>query len=140
MTTGLRMGYTTGACAAAAAKAAALKLCGTDGVASVEIPFPDGTRASLPVLFARLAGAGAEAAVPKDAGDDPDVTDRASIVAAVEFDARTDMAFCAGEGVGTVTKPGLQVPPGEPAINPAPRRMIRAAVREVTPRGVRGTR
>lgn len=139
MTTELRTGFTTGACAAAAAKAAALTLCGGRAVTAVEIPFPDGTRVSLPVLFARPCGTGAEAAVRKFAGDDPDVTDGGVIEAALSFDSAVDVVFAAGTGVGTVTKPGLQVPPGEPAINPVPRRMIREAVREVTDAGLRIT-
>ena len=139
MTTELRTGFTTGACAAAAAKAAAMKLCGAGDVAAVEIPFPDGTRMSFPVLYARSAGSGSEAAVRKFAGDDPDVTDGSLVVAAVAFAPGADVAFAAAEGVGTVTKPGLQIAPGEPAINPGPRKMIREAVREVTGDGVRVT-
>ena len=78
----------------------------------------------------------ATAAVRKDAGDDPDVTDGLEIVATVSWNDGSEVTFSAGEGVGTVTKPGLQVPPGQPAINPVPRRMIVAAVRQVTPRGL----
>ena len=136
----LRTGYTTGACAAAAAKAAATLLC--EGVApdAVEIGLPDGARVRFPVVSAERNGESAQATVRKDAGDDPDITHEAAVVAAVAFaEEGEEVRFAAGEGVGTVTKPGLSVPPGEPAINPAPRRMIRAAVREVTPRGVRVT-
>jgi cobalt-precorrin-5B (C1)-methyltransferase len=78
----------------------------------------------------------ATAAVRKDAGDDPDVTDGLEIVATVSWNDGSEVTFSAGEGVGTVTKPGLQVPPGQPAINPVPRRMILAAVRQVTSRGL----
>ena len=78
----------------------------------------------------------ATAAVRKDAGDDPDVTDGLEIVATVSWTDSEAVTFSAGEGVGTVTKPGLQVPPGQPAINPVPRRMIVAAVRQVTSRGL----
>lgn len=132
----MRTGYTTGACAAAAAKAAVAALGGAVAT-TVDIPLPDGTRAGFPVLFARVTGAGcAEAAVRKDAGDDPDVTDGVAVVVTVAWTDDAAVRFTAGEGVGTVTKPGLQIPPGEPAINPAPRRMIAAAVREATPRGV----
>ena len=87
---------------------------------------------------ARLAPAAtpaATAAVRKDAGDDPDVTDGLEVVATVSWNDGSEVTFSAGEGVGTVTKPGLQVPPGQPAINPVPRRMIVAAVRQVTPAG-----
>ncbi|MHB8770966.1 MAG: cobalt-precorrin-5B (C(1))-methyltransferase CbiD [Syntrophales bacterium] len=135
----LRSGYTTGSCAAAAAKAALLLLAEDRALTGVEIPLPDGTRAALPVAYCRRLDGGAEAAVVKDAGDDPDVTNRALVRATVAWTAGDTVEFAAGEGVGTVTKPGLAVPPGEPAINPAPRRMIAQAVREVTGRGVRVT-
>jgi cobalt-precorrin-5B (C1)-methyltransferase len=137
--TGLRTGYTTGACAAAAAKAAATLLCRTTAPAEVTITLPDGSMASFPVAHCRHTSTGCEAAIRKDAGDDPDVTDKASIIATVEFVDGGEILFAAGEGVGTVTKPGLSVPPGEPAINPGPRQMIRNAIREVTGRGLRVT-
>lgn len=137
----LRTGYTTGACAAAAAKAAALALAG--GIPSppdVEIELPGGRRARFPLLRCRrLDAQTAVASVRKDAGDDPDVTHGMEIVATVSWGATGDIDFAGGEGVGTVTKPGLQVPPGEPAINPVPRHMIRAAVRSVTDRPLRVT-
>jgi len=132
----LRTGYTTGACAAAAAKAAAQMLANGRAMDRVEIPLPGGERIVLPLVYVRLAERGAEAAVRKDGGDDPDVTSGALISASVAWRGCDDVEFLAGEGVGMVTKPGLAVPPGEPAINPVPRRMIREAVREVTPRGV----
>jgi len=135
----LREGYTTGSCAAAAAKAAVWFLAEGSVAGSVEIPLPDGQRRCLPVDHVRLTEDGAEAAVRKDAGDDPDVTNAALIVAAVVWTEGCDVEFDAGEGVGTVTKPGLAIPPGGPAINPGPRRMIREAVREITSRGVRVT-
>jgi cobalt-precorrin-5B (C1)-methyltransferase len=135
----LRTGYTTGACAAAAAKAAATWLC--EGVApeSVEIGLAEGRRVRFSVVRCGPAAHGAQAAVCKDAGDDPDVTHQAMIVAEVAFVEGGGVEFAAGDGVGTVTKPGLSVAPGEPAINPAPRQMIRQAIREVTQRGVRIT-
>lgn len=135
----LRTGYTTGACAAAAAKAAAIALCSNAAPDSVEITFPDGTRVRFSILSCKLAGASAEASVRKDAGDDPDATHNLNIVATATFEEGNDVLFAAGEGVGTVTKPGLMVPPGEPAINPGPRQMIRQAIREVTLRGIRVT-
>ncbi|MEI6562677.1 MAG: cobalt-precorrin-5B (C(1))-methyltransferase CbiD [bacterium] len=169
--TALRSGYTTGACAAAAAKAAAIALIENRLVTSVDIPFPDGSRATFaiaspprpcvageqdwqtaqafaskrPFLPHEAAGdlardnVTASAAVKKDAGDDPDVTDGVLIVATVARNDSGEILFCAGEGVGTVTKPGLQIPPGQPAINPGPRRMICAALREVTPDGLNVT-
>jgi cobalt-precorrin-5B (C1)-methyltransferase len=135
---GLQGGYTTGACAAAAAKAAAGLLCGCPVGETVTIPLPDGSRESLPLAYIRALPDGAEAAVCKNAGDDPDVTDGALVIARLNWGER-GLRFRAGEGVGTVTKPGLALPPGEPAINPGPRRMIEAAVREVTDRGLRIT-
>jgi cobalt-precorrin-5B (C1)-methyltransferase len=135
--TALRTGYTTGSCAAAAAKAATLLLAEGRKVESTEIPLPDGRRVSFPLAAVGWAGECAEAAVRKDAGDDPDVTNGALVHAAVCWTEGDGVQFAAGPGVGVVTKPGLAIPPGEPAINPVPRRMIVAAVREVTPRGVR---
>ena len=149
----LRSGITTGACAAAAAKAAVMTLAGAAPPQEVEIMLPGGQRLHVPVLYANKVETGkgdspsfvernlgqspARAAVRKDAGDDPDDTHGLEIVATVSWSDGDDVTFAAGEGVGMVTKPGLQVPLGEPAINPVPRQMIAAAVREVTPRGVR---
>ncbi len=132
----LREGYTTGSCAAAAAKAALLLLAEGRTAESVEIPLPGGQRRRLSVDHVRRTIEGAEAAVRKDAGDDPDVTSGTLIKTCVAWTEGSDVEFAAGDGVGRVTKPGLAVPPGEPAVNPGPRRMIREAVREVTPRGV----
>lgn len=135
--TSLRSGYSTGACAAAAAKAAAEVLLGGAASPVVEVPFPDGTRVALPTLYARRRGEDAEAAVRKDAGDDVDATHGAVVAVSLSWAKDGDVTFVAGEGVGTVTKPGLSIPPGEPAVNPVPRGMIRAAIREVTERPVR---
>nr|WP_281383012.1 cobalt-precorrin-5B (C(1))-methyltransferase CbiD [Dissulfurirhabdus thermomarina] len=135
----MREGFTTGASAAAAAVAAALAaLDRRAGAGEVEIPFPDGRRRALPVAHAERTGpASGRASVVKDAGDDPDVTHGAEIVAEVvlrPWDGDGDrVAILGGPGVGRVTKPGLAVPPGEPAINPVPRRMIRRALEEVLP-------
>jgi cobalt-precorrin-5B (C1)-methyltransferase len=142
------MGFTTGSCAAAAAKAAAQFLCTGEEPRSVEIDLPDGTRASFPLLYVRRHDKGAVAAVRKDAGDDPDVTDGAIVEAAIFWTdngaehleaLNGNVHFEAGEGVGRVTKRGLSIPPGEAAINPTPRRMIEAALREVTARGIKVT-
>ena len=176
----LRSGYTTGACAAAAAKAAVLLLLGRSRPERVEIPFPDGSRHGFVVHRCEVKSDQAWASVIKDAGDDPDVTNGAEIVASVSFlpeEAacksflppgggwlgrggnseepgrlqvrpppsplpsregelicvrleQTRIFLCGGAGVGLVTKPGLAIRPGEPAINPVPRRMIAAAVLE----------
>lgn len=135
-----RLGYTTGACAAAAAHAALRRLMGNEEpFKSVEIPFPNGERHSFPVAFVGTGDDGVEAAVRKDAGDDPDITNGSLISALVEWREGNDVVFAAGDGVGTVTRKGLSVPPGEPAINPVPRKMIRDALRELTARNVRVT-
>jgi cobalt-precorrin-5B (C1)-methyltransferase len=134
-----RSGYSSGACAAAAAKAAVILLCGAPPPETVEIALPDGSLVVFPVVSCHWEGAMAQAAIRKDAGDDPDVTHGAYIVAKVKFHDSHEVEFAAGEGVGTVTKPGLSVAPGGPAINPVPRRMIAEAVRAITPHGVRVT-
>lgn len=140
----LRSGYTTGACAAAAAKAAVRLLFDGAPVSDVEIPFPDGSRISFELCRCLVEDSGkALASVVKDAGDDPDVTNGAEIVAtarriaadragegAVFLDESKKILLRAGVGVGMVTKPGLVVSVGEPAINPVPRRMIYEAVCE----------
>ncbi|MBI5583429.1 MAG: cobalamin biosynthesis protein CbiD [Deltaproteobacteria bacterium] len=135
----LRSGYTTGTCAAAAAKAAILLLTGAGTVKEVEIKLPDGELVRFPVVWSRSDPEKAEAAVRKDAGDDPDITHQAVIRARVEWIPGGEVEFRAGAGVGVVTRPGLAIPPGEAAINPVPRRMIRDAVREVTAQGARVT-
>jgi len=132
----LRSGFTTGACAAAAAKAACHLLLSGERPNEVSIPFPEGPRHTFAVHQCQLAADGqARASVLKDAGDDPDVTNGAEICAAVAIHEGAEaeslaLRFAAGEGVGTVTKPGLALIVGEPAINPMPREMIRAAVLE----------
>jgi cobalt-precorrin-5B (C1)-methyltransferase len=134
-----RTGFTTGTCAAAAAKAATLLLCGREAPDRVDVGLPDGMRVALPLAFSRRTRDVAEAGIKKDAGDDPDVTDGCLVVASVTWAPEPEMRILAGEGVGTVTKPGLSVRPGEPAINPVPRLMIRAAIAEVTDRPVQVT-
>jgi len=169
----LRSGYTTGACAAAAAKAAAILLLGTKArkcesakaedfltsqlprfrAKEVEIPFPDGSRVKFKIQNSKFKIEGstaiATASVIKDAGDDPDVTNGAEIVAEVAIVRKRgsaevrkqktselpglptyELLVKGGKGVGIVTKPGLPVPVGEPAINPVPRKMIQEAVME----------
>lgn len=130
----LRSGFTTGACAAAAAKAAVLALYGLTGnrPGQVDIPFPGGERHGFVVCRQKRGeGSVASASVIKDAGDDPDVTNGAEIIAEVApGDGQGEIRIAGGPGVGLVTKPGLPIPPGEPAINPVPRQMIRAAATE----------
>ena len=124
----LRRGVTTGTCAAAAAKAAALLLATGEAPRQVTLRIPAGAELTLPVESASLQGGCARCAVRKDAGDDPDVTDGVQVFAAVSLAEGPGVAVEGGPGVGRVTKPGLACPPGEAAINPVPRRMIIEAV------------
>ncbi len=126
----LRRGWTTGACAAAAAKAAYAGLLTGVFPDPVEIALPRGGRVAFTLAEARLDGGRGYAAIVKDAGDDPDVTHGALVQVWVGHGA-AGVAFLAGPGVGTITRPGLPLPPGEPAINPVPRAMIAAALAEV---------
>ncbi len=130
----LRRGWTTGACATAAAKAAYTALLSGDFPDPVEIALPRGQRVSFALAATALEHGTAMAGVVKDAGDDPDVTHGALVFARVSAGPPgSGVLFRAGPGVGIVTRPGLPIPPGEPAINPVPRAMIRAALGEVTP-------
>lgn len=151
----LRFGYTTGACAAAASKAAAVLLlqCRLGDVvnkdpAFIEIPFPDGSRVRFNIYRSGFdpAQGSAWASVIKDAGDDPDVTNGAEIISEVRIigsggkgqrplngeseKTALPIFFKGGGGVGRITKPGLSLPVGEPAINPIPRKMIQKAIME----------
>ncbi len=150
---GLRTGFTTGACAAAATRGACLALQGQTP-SEVEIPLPAGFSASFKLESVRGNGSRAAASVIKDAGDDPDVTHGAEIRAEIELRRRAPanvglewtvsregsvvrhlitgsaIELRAGHGVGVVTRPGLGLPVGGPAINPVPRRMISRAARE----------
>jgi cobalt-precorrin-5B (C1)-methyltransferase len=119
----LRRGWTTGACATAATKAAFAALVTGNFPNPVEIALPKGERASFSLALSELGQGYARAGIVKDAGDDPDVTHGATIIAKVSR-VGTGVTFRAGEGVGTITKPGLPLAPGEPAINPVPRQMM----------------
>ncbi|HEV3186094.1 MAG TPA: cobalt-precorrin-5B (C(1))-methyltransferase [Xanthobacteraceae bacterium] len=128
----LRRGWTTGTCAAAAAKAAYAALITGEFPDPVEVTLPRGERPAFALATQRKEPGAATAGIVKDAGDDPDVTHGALVLATVRRGAPgAGVTFRAGEGVGTVTRPGLPVSPGEPAINPVPRRMIRAAIGEI---------
>ncbi|RFB76290.1 cobalt-precorrin-5B (C(1))-methyltransferase [Methylovirgula sp. 4M-Z18] len=128
----LRRGWTTGACATAAARAAFEALITGDFPDPVSILLPGGERPSFALAAHELAGDFARASVVKDAGDDPDVTHGALVSARVRRAAPgSGVTFLAGEGVGTFTRPGMPLPPGEPAINPVPRAMMRTAIAEV---------
>ncbi|RKT68819.1 cobalt-precorrin-5B (C1)-methyltransferase [Saccharothrix variisporea] len=128
----LRYGWTTGACATAATTAAYTALLTGEFPDPVEILLPKGQTPSFALAQEDLTADHASAAVVKDAGDDPDVTHGALIRSTVRHGAPgTGVTFKAGPGVGTVTKPGLPLPVGEPAINPVPRRMMREHVERV---------
>jgi cobalt-precorrin-5B (C1)-methyltransferase len=128
----LRRGWTTGTCAAAAAKAAYAALVTGDFPDPVAVTLPRGERPSFALATTRMGENAATAGVIKDAGDDPDVTHGALICATVRQGAPgSGVILRAGEGVGTVTRAGLPVAPGEPAINPVPRRIIADAIAEV---------
>jgi cobalt-precorrin-5B (C1)-methyltransferase len=136
---GLRTGWTTGTCASAAAKAAAVGLVTGQAPDEVEVGLPGGRRVRFPVESD--PGAPHRCVVVKDAGDDPDCTNGARLTATVgwagggsERGGVADSVLTNGPGVGTITKPGLGLPVGAPAINPVPRRMILAALAEVTDR------
>ena len=121
----LRRGWTTGACAAAAATAAYQALLSGRFPDPVRISLPQGRSPLFPLAETRLRDGTATAGVIKDAGDDPDVTHGVLVRASVtRLPSGGGVMFRAGPGVGQVTRPGLPLPPGEPAINPAPRRMI----------------
>ena len=127
----LRFGYTTGSCAAAAAKAAAwMLLCGQKKE-KIQIDTPKGIRLDLDVLDISIGENTVSCAIEKDGGDDPDVTKGSLIYAQVSLSDTPSIAIDGGEGVGRVTKHGLEQPVGEAAINSVPRQMIRENVQEV---------
>lgn len=135
----LRCGFTTGAAAAAATKGALRMILEKQASTDVDIKLLTGDWIRIPLHTCELLNPQtARCSVIKDAGDDPDITHKAEIGALVEIGADSDsihtsppIVITGGQGVGTVTKPGLDVPPGEPAINPMPRRMIIQAIMEV---------
>ncbi|HEV2567002.1 MAG TPA: cobalt-precorrin-5B (C(1))-methyltransferase, partial [Microvirga sp.] len=127
----LRRGWTTGACATAAAKAAYLGWRTGDFPDPIEIVLPGGARPAFALAMSEACDDGVRVGVVKDAGDDPDVTHGVLVIATIRAGAPgSGVTFRAGEGVGTVTRAGLPLPPGEPAINPAPRQMIRDNLEE----------
>jgi cobalt-precorrin-5B (C1)-methyltransferase len=131
----LKRGWTTGACASGAARAAFEALLTGSFPDPVPVALPKSLRPEFALATQELHADFARAGIVKDAGDDPDVTHGALIVATVRLAPNgAGVSFRAGEGVGTVTRPGLPLPAGEPAINPAPRAMIRANLEEVAAR------
>ena len=128
----LRRGWSTGACATAATRAAYTALLTGRFPDPVTVTLPRGERPSFPLVRAEQGFGFAEAAVIKDAGDDPDVTHGATVAVRVgPAPPGAGVVFRAGEGVGMVTLPGLPVAVGEPAINPAPRRMMSSTIAEL---------
>lgn len=128
----LKSGYTTGACATAAAKAALLALLSRKEQTESQITLPSGEQITLPVAYTEWAGCSATCTVIKESGDDPDVTNHSRIRVTVQLSPEASgcddtgrVIFQAGEGVGTVTLPGLGLKVGGPAINATPRKMIR---------------
>lgn len=139
----LRSGYTTGACAAAAARGAALMFINQAPVSEVSIVLPTGESATFRLDGQSFDAREAGCFVIKDAGDDPDITNGAEVHARVESvpcdSAQGRVLIEGGTGIGRVTKPGLAVSPGEWAINPVPRRMIEQAVESVLPESITHT-
>ena len=130
----LKRGWTTGACAAAATRAAYTALVTGRFPDPVSVSLPGGEEPSFPLVLAERGERHGRAAVRKDAGDDPDVTHGALVESWVRpAPAGAGIVFRAGEGVGIVTQPGLSLAVGEPAINPAPRKMIGAMLNALAP-------
>lgn len=127
----LKTGFTTGACATAATKAALISLLYDESPETVDFSLPDGEIMSIPVIIEQKG----TASVIKDFSDDPDVTKGCKITSVVTLTDNSDIVFLQGEGVGTVTLPGLGIPVGGPAVNPTPRAMMEAEVRTLTDRG-----
>jgi len=132
---GTRTGFTTGACAAAAAKAATRVLIGGQPLGEITTTLPNGDQVTFALRRCETDGRVATCSVIKDAGDDPDCTHGAELVAAVELRAAPGVELRGGDGVATVTKPGLGLDVGAPAINPVPRRNIAEMVQKELPEG-----
>jgi len=131
----MRRGFTTGSCSAAAAKAAALMLFGGEDVGEISIATPAGIPLKLPIGNIHRGMGMVSCSVKKDSGDDPDVTNGIDVFAAVKEKMDPGITVLGGEGVGRVTRPGLQVEVGSPAINPVPMAMILQEVGAVLPPG-----
>ncbi|WP_085309054.1 cobalt-precorrin-5B (C(1))-methyltransferase [Planktotalea arctica] len=129
----LRRGWTTGACATAAVQAALGGLWEGRVPASVQITLPRGETPVFAIERSEIGEGWACAAIIKDAGDDPDVTHQALIEARVEV-SQGGVVFKGGTGIGQVTRPGLPIAVGEPAINPVPREMMQAVVTDTAAR------
>ncbi|MCH2273244.1 cobalt-precorrin-5B (C(1))-methyltransferase [Thalassospira sp.] len=131
----LRKGWTTGACATAATRAAWQALLSGEFPDPVTITLPRGETPSFSLIKAETGEGWARASVIKDAGDDPDVTHGAEIIATIRHGQQgSGITFRAGDGVGMITKPGLPIPVGEAAINPKPREMMTQQIVELANR------
>lgn len=127
----LRLGYTTGSCAAAAAKAAAFMLLTGRRMERVELTTPKGIPLALEVKEIQMGEAAVSCAIEKDGGDDPDITTGTLIFATIQRQKNPGIEIDGGYGIGRVTKPGLDQPVGAAAINSVPRQMIRANIEEI---------
>jgi len=128
----LREGFTTGTSATAAAKAALWAIINQNALQEVSVSLPIDKTLTIPIHYCDFTSEWAKCSIIKDAGDDPDVTNKAEIGCEITLiQEKGAVHFSAGEGVGIVTLPGLQLEVGEPAINPVPRQMICAAMRKL---------
>lgn len=131
----MKKGFTTGTCAQAAAKAAAVMLITGKVIKKVRVQTPSGAALNLNLIGQKIKKTSASCAVVKDSGDDPDITNGVKIHAEVRFSAQRGVTMLGGRGIGRVTKPGLAVGVGEYAINPVPRQMITREVGAFLPQG-----
>ncbi len=131
----LRTGFTTGTCAAAAVRGAAALLFEGIRLSQIPLTLPNGRKVVLAPYRLRKTRTGTFCSIVKDAGDDPDVTDGAVIRASLSRSDNPGIRIEGGHGVGRVTRKGLQVPVGEPAVNPVPRKMIEEALQRYLPPG-----
>jgi cobalt-precorrin-5B (C1)-methyltransferase len=130
----MKSGITTGTCAAAATKAALLAWIG-EPPSTVDVLSPQGQLIQVKIADSERLNYGGKASIIKDAGDDPDVTHGTIISAEIVMNKTNEIILQAGTGIGIVTKPGLSVVVGQPAINPGPRKMIMQAIQDVLPAG-----
>lgn len=130
----MKKGFTTGTCAQAASKGAALMLTTKKLISEVTVNVPSGDKLVLKLINQKIKNNSASCAIIKNSGDDPDITNGTKICAEVRFSSKKGITITGGKGVGRVTKPGLAIEIGEYAINPVPRMMINREVRSFLPR------